>query len=63
MDWDIHHGNGTQEIFFEDFNVLYISVHRFDRGEFFPHTGDGAATLVGRGPGEGFTVNIPWNKV
>ncbi|XP_073992654.1 histone deacetylase 6 isoform X3 [Rhodnius prolixus] len=62
VDWDIHHGNGTQEIFFEDFNVLYISVHRFDRGEFFPHTGDGAATLVGRGPGEGFTVNIPWNK-
>ncbi|KAK9505138.1 hypothetical protein O3M35_009261 [Rhynocoris fuscipes] len=62
VDWDIHHGNGTQEIFFEDSNVLYMSVHRFDGGEFFPHNGDGAASLVGRGEGEGFTVNIPWNK-
>ncbi|XP_014270934.1 histone deacetylase 6 isoform X2 [Halyomorpha halys] len=62
LDWDVHHGNGTQEIFFEESSVLYISIHRFDNGSFFPNTGDGAATQVGRGNGEGYTVNIPWNK-
>uniref|UniRef100_A0A146M156 Protein deacetylase HDAC6 n=2 Tax=Lygus hesperus TaxID=30085 RepID=A0A146M156_LYGHE len=62
VDWDVHHGNGTQEIFLEDPRVLYISVHRFDNGDFFPHTGDGAALHVGRLEGTGFNVNIPWNK-
>lgn len=63
VDWDVHHGNGTQEIFLEDSNVLYLSIHRFDNGSFFPNTGDGAASQLGRGQGEGYTVNIPWNKV
>ncbi|XP_014256161.1 histone deacetylase 6 isoform X1 [Cimex lectularius] len=62
VDWDVHHGNGTQEIFLEDSNVMYMSIHRFDNGEFFPHTGDGAAIQIGRGEGLGYTVNIPWNK-
>ncbi|KAL1123276.1 hypothetical protein AAG570_002362 [Ranatra chinensis] len=62
LDWDVHHGNGTQEIFNEDSDVLYISIHRFDNGEFFPQSGDGAATQVGRLEGQGFNVNIPWNK-
>jgi acetoin utilization deacetylase AcuC-like enzyme len=55
VDWDVHHGNGTQNSFYEDPHVLYVSTHRY--GFFYP--GTGAATEVGRGRGEGFTVNIP----
>ncbi|XP_051571268.1 histone deacetylase 5-like isoform X3 [Myxocyprinus asiaticus] len=58
VDWDIHHGNGTQQAFYNDPNVLYISLHRYDDGNFFP--GSGAPEEVGVGPGEGFNVNIAW---
>ncbi|TRY92153.1 hypothetical protein DNTS_031459 [Danionella cerebrum] len=58
VDWDIHHGNGTQQAFYNDPNVLYISLHRYDDGNFFP--GSGAPEEVGAGPGEGFNVNIAW---
>jgi acetoin utilization deacetylase AcuC-like enzyme len=55
VDWDVHHGNGTQNSFYEDPKVLYFSTHRY--GFFYP--GTGAATEVGKGKGEGFNVNIP----
>ena len=55
VDWDVHHGNGTQNSFYEDPRVLYFSVHRY--GFFYP--GTGAATEVGKGKGEGFNVNVP----
>ncbi|KAG7280821.1 hypothetical protein CRUP_010803, partial [Coryphaenoides rupestris] len=55
---DVHHGNGTQEIFYSDPSVLYISLHRYDDGNFFP--GSGSAAEVGSGAGEGFNVNIAW---
>ncbi|XP_056608047.1 histone deacetylase 5 isoform X3 [Triplophysa dalaica] len=58
VDWDIHHGNGTQQAFYNDPNVLYISLHRYDDGNFFP--GSGAPEEVGAGPGVGFNVNIAW---
>ncbi|XP_039602786.1 histone deacetylase 7 isoform X2 [Polypterus senegalus] len=58
VDWDVHHGNGTQEVFYSDPNVLYISLHRYDNGNFFP--GSGAPNEVGTGPGEGFNVNVAW---
>ncbi|XP_049543518.1 histone deacetylase 6 isoform X1 [Anopheles darlingi] len=61
VDWDVHHGNGTQHIFEEDPRVLYISVHRYDNGTFFPRSTDGNYTKVGHGKGTGFTVNVPWN--
>ena len=51
LDWDIHHGNGIQHIFYEDCNVLYISVHRFDNGEYFPGLREGNYDFVGNGPG------------
>lgn len=63
VDWDVHHGNGTQHIFENMSNVLYISLHRYDYGNFFPKSKDGDHTVVGSGNGEGFNVNIPWNKV
>lgn len=59
VDWDIHHGNGTQKAFLADPSVLYLSVHRYDHGRFFPGTGNPA--VVGTGPGEGYTVNVAWN--
>lgn len=55
VDWDVHHGNGTQNTFYEDPRVLYISTHRY--GYFYP--GTGSAKEVGKGKGLGFTVNIP----
>ncbi|XP_049342450.1 histone deacetylase 7 [Astyanax mexicanus] len=58
VDWDVHHGNGTQEIFYNDPSVLYISLHRYDNGNFFP--GSGGPTEVGSGAGEGFNVNVAW---
>nr|KAF6373826.1 histone deacetylase 7 [Pipistrellus kuhlii] len=58
VDWDVHHGNGTQHTFYEDPSVLYISLHRHDGGNFFP--GSGAVEEVGAGSGEGFNVNVAW---
>uniref|UniRef100_A0A3Q4AJ85 histone deacetylase n=1 Tax=Mola mola TaxID=94237 RepID=A0A3Q4AJ85_MOLML len=58
VDWDIHHGNGTQDAFYNDPSVLYISLHRYDDGNFFP--GGGHPSEVGTGAGEGFNVNIGW---
>ncbi|XP_056672891.1 histone deacetylase 5 isoform X1 [Monodelphis domestica] len=58
VDWDIHHGNGTQQAFYSDPSVLYISLHRYDNGNFFP--GSGAPEEVGGGPGVGYNVNVAW---
>jgi acetoin utilization deacetylase AcuC-like enzyme len=54
VDWDVHHGNGTQDIFWEDERVLYLSLHQFP---FYP--GTGAAEEVGGAAAKGSTVNIP----
>ena len=54
IDWDVHHGNGTQEMFFGDPRVLYVSLHQWP---FYP--GSGNATEIGEGEGRGFTVNVP----
>lgn len=54
MDWDVHHGNGTQHSFYDDPGVLYVSTHQYP---YYP--GTGAAEEVGRGAGEGYTVNLP----
>lgn len=54
VDFDVHHGNGTQDIFYSDDRVLYLSSHQY------PHyPGTGAATETGTGVGEGFTLNYP----
>ncbi|XP_043389167.1 histone deacetylase 7 isoform X13 [Chelonia mydas] len=58
VDWDVHHGNGTQQVFYKDPDILYISLHRHDDGNFFP--GSGAADEVGSGAGEGFNINVAW---
>ncbi len=54
VDWDVHHGNGTQEMFYEAPEVLYVSTHQF------PHyPGTGSLHEIGAGAGEGYTVNLP----
>ncbi|MHB1193272.1 MAG: histone deacetylase family protein [Longimicrobiales bacterium] len=53
IDWDVHHGNGTQDMFYEDPTVFYLSLHQSPH---FPGTGD--ARDVGAGPGEGTTLNV-----
>mmetsp|Transcript_4091 Transcript_4091/g.11248 ORF Transcript_4091/g.11248 Transcript_4091/m.11248 type:complete len:608 (-) Transcript_4091:407-2230(-) len=62
VDWDVHHGNGTQSIFLDDPNVLYFSAHRYHGGNFFPFLEDGGPNTVGRGDGAGFNINVGWNK-
>jgi acetoin utilization deacetylase AcuC-like enzyme len=54
FDWDVHHGNGTQDVFYEDGEVLYLSVHQ---SPFYP--GTGRVEEMGEGEGRGLTVNVP----
>jgi acetoin utilization deacetylase AcuC-like enzyme len=56
VDWDVHHGNGTQDIFYEDPNVFFYSIHRYGDG-FYP--GTGAPDETGSGEGLGTTLNVP----
>ena len=54
LDWDVHHGNGTNDIFYDSAEVLYVSIHQ---SPLYP--GTGALTDNGAGAGEGHTVNLP----
>ena len=54
VDWDVHHGNGTQSAFYDDPSVLFVSTHQFP---YYP--GTGAVNEIGTGAGEGYTVNVP----
>lgn len=54
IDWDLHHGNGTQDLFYESAEVMYVSIHQF------PHyPGTGSIGEIGVGEGRGFTANLP----
>ena len=59
VDWDVHHGNGTEAIFEADPTVLFFSVHAHFRGRFYP--GTGAPGDVGVGGGRGYSVNVGWD--
>ena len=61
VDWDVHHGNGTQDMFISDKRIFYMSLHRHDRGFFYPCTGDPG--IIGTGAGRGYNLNIAWNEV
>jgi acetoin utilization deacetylase AcuC-like enzyme len=54
LDWDVHHGNGTEAIFYDDPSVLFVSLHQFPN-----YPGTGASSDTGRGDGRGATVNLP----
>lgn len=55
VDWDVHHGDGTQSFFLEDPSVYFFSTHQYP---FYPGP-SGDPSITGRGPGEGFNLNIP----
>ena len=55
VDWDLHHGNGTQHSFYDDPRVLFISMHQYP---YYP--GTGSVSQIGGGEGKGYTVNIPF---
>jgi len=54
LDWDVHHGNGTEAIFYDDPNVLFVSLHQYPN-----YPGTGSATDLGQGDGRGRSVNLP----
>jgi len=54
LDWDVHHGNGTNDVFHDSDRVLFVSIHQWPL-----YPGTGPAADVGEGPGRGFTVNLP----
>ena len=60
LDWDVHHGDGTQAIFYKDQNPLFISIHRHDNGKFYPFK-TGFVTEKGEENGLGYNINIPLN--
>ena len=62
MDWDVHHGNGTQRMFDDDPSVLYQSIHRHENGRFYPGTRYADASSVGCGAGKGYSINVPWQS-
>jgi len=56
VDWDVHHGNGTQHAFYDDASVMFFSTHQFP---YYP--GTGRATETGEGQGKGLTINVPFS--
>ncbi|KAK0634707.1 hypothetical protein B0T17DRAFT_586442 [Bombardia bombarda] len=68
LDWDVHHGNGIQNMFYDDANILYISIHVYMNGAFYPGkpdnpmTPDGGIEMCGAGPGLGKNINIGWHE-
>ncbi|XP_075455969.1 polyamine deacetylase HDAC10 isoform X3 [Ascaphus truei] len=63
VDWDVHHGQGTQYTFEDDPSVLYFSWHRYEHKTFWPYLSESDYDAVGKGKGTGFNINVPWNKI
>ena len=63
IDFDLHHGQGIQRAFFSDPRVLYMSVHRYEHGQYWPHLRESNFDEVGEGAGLGYNVNVPLNVV
>jgi histone deacetylase 6 len=60
VDWDIHHGNGTQAMFYDDPDVLYFSIHRYDNAKFYPQNVNANYDWVSGKNALGKNVNVPW---
>lgn len=58
VDWDVHHGNGTQHMFYDSQEIMYISLHRHDGATFYPCSRDADADKVGSGAGAGYNINL-----
>lgn len=62
IDWDVHHGQGTQSFFYDDPNVLYVSIHRYERGKYWPELIESNFNFTGQGAGKGYNLNFPLNE-
>ncbi|XP_019759351.2 histone deacetylase 6 isoform X2 [Dendroctonus ponderosae] len=62
VDYDVHHGQGTQRIFYETDQVLYFSIHRYEYGKFWPNLEESSFNHVGSGKGTGYNINVPLNQ-
>lgn len=60
FDWDIHHGDGTQSMFYNDPRLLFVSLHRTDNLTFYPFYKECRPEYIGEGEGAGFNVNVAW---
>lgn len=60
VDWDVHHGNGTQRAFWNNPSVLYVSLHRYENASFYPGTPYANFDMVGGPDAEGTSLNVPW---
>ena len=63
VDFDVHHGQGTQYAFYDNPNVLYFSIHRYEHGLFWPNLRESDFDSVGEGKGAGYNANLPLNSV
>ena len=61
IDWDVHHGQGTQRQFYDDPRVMYVSIHRYEQGFWWPNLPESDYDHTGAGAGAGYNVNIPLN--
>ena len=63
VDWDVHHGQGTQREFYSDNRVMYVSIHRFEYGAWWPNLQESNYDHIGSGDGTGYNINIPLNRI
>ena len=63
VDFDVHHGQGTQYAFYDNPNVLYFSIHRYEHGLFWPNLRESDFDSVGEGKAAGYNANLPLNSV
>ena len=62
LDWDVHHGQGTQSFFYDNPNVLYVSIHRYQKGKYWPELIESNFNFTGAGAGKGYNLNFPLNE-
>lgn len=63
IDWDVHHGQGTQSFFYDDPNVMYVSIHRYEKGKYWPELIESNFNFTGQGAGKGYNFNFPLNEI
>ncbi|KAL5017176.1 hypothetical protein ScPMuIL_006765 [Solemya velum] len=63
VDWDVHHGQATQYMFYDDPRVLYFSIHRYENGQFWPNLRESDYDYIGDGEGESYNINVPLNQI
>lgn len=63
VDWDVHHGQATQQAFYNDKHVLYASIHRYEMGAFWPELIESNYNFIGEEKGRRYNVNVPLNDI